>query len=187
MNQIKCVCIDIDGTLTDPYFFIPILNEITGKNLTKDDYTSINWLDTYGPDYSEMYKTFDDEYSYVYKTSTIVEGAKNVIENLKARGIEIYYVTARSKSIHDITAQWIADQGLDPNRVHSLGGNHGKVEAAKELGCDVFIEDDPNNAKNLAEAGYKVILMDTNYNKGVSGNNITRVNGWDQVKDIIIN
>lgn len=187
MNQIKCVCIDIDGTLTDPYFFIPILNEITGKNLTKDDYTSINWLDTYGPDYSEMYKTFDDEYSYVYKTSTIVEGAKNVIENLKARGIEIYYVTARSKSIHDITAQWIADQGLDSNRVHSLGGNHGKVEAAKELGCDVFIEDDPNNAKNLAEAGYKVILMDTNYNKGVSGNNITRVNGWDQVKDIIIN
>src|SRR3712207_9262927 len=93
MKNLKSICIDIDGTLTDPYFFIPILNEILGMNLTQDDYTSINWNDTYGPEHSQMYKTFDTEYSHVYDKPVLQKGAKEVIDWLINKGIDIHYVT----------------------------------------------------------------------------------------------
>ena len=60
------ICIDIDGTMTSPYFFIPYLNKLTGKNLGIEDYTSINWNDTYGPEHSQMYKDFDHIHTDIY-------------------------------------------------------------------------------------------------------------------------
>ena len=51
--------------------------------------------------------------------------------------------------------------------------------------CDIFIEDHPYNALNLANGGIKVILIDCNYNKGVEHQNITRVSYWKEIKDVI--
>mgnify|MGYP006992141521 CR=1 FL=1 len=33
MNKLN-ICIDIDGTITSPYHFIPYLNELYNKNIT---------------------------------------------------------------------------------------------------------------------------------------------------------
>ena len=53
---------------------------------------------------------------------------------------------------------------------------------AKELNCDVFIEDNPQNSLEIAESGIKVLLMDTNYNKTLSHKNIIRVQNWNDIK-----
>lgn len=161
------ICIDIDGTMIDPYFFIPYLNELTGENVKEEEYTSIDWNDTYGPQYQNIYENFDVEYSHIYKEANILDGAKEVVDKLLKNGDQVYFVTARSKDIDEITKSWIEKQGLDSSRVYSLSGNSGKVKMAEKLQCDYFIEDDPNNVKNLLKAGYKVLLMDTNYNKEV--------------------
>lgn len=161
------ICIDIDGTMIDPYFFIPYLNELTGENVKEEEYTSIDWNDTYGPQYQNIYENFDVEYSHIYKEANILDGAKEVVDKLLENGDQVYFVTARSKDIDEITKSWIEKQGLDSSRVYSLSGNSGKVKMAEKLQCDYFIEDDPNNVKNLLKAGYKVLLMDTNYNKEV--------------------
>lgn len=161
------ICIDIDGTMIDPYFFIPYLNELTGENVKEEEYTSIDWNDTYGPQYQNIYENFDVEYSHIYKEANILDGAKEVVDKLLENGDQVYFVTARSKDIDEITKSWIEKQGLDSSRVYSLSGNSGKVKMAEKLQCDYFIEDDPNNVKNLLKAGYKVVLMDTNYNKEI--------------------
>ena len=161
------ICIDIDGTMSDPYFFIPYLNKLTGKILTKDDYTSIDWNDTYGPEFKDIYENFDDKYTYIYNEVELQKGVKEVIDMLIKNGDNVYFVTARSKTIDKVTRQWLESQGIDSSKVHSLSGNEGKVEMARKLSCDVFIEDDPNNIRNLLKAGFNVIAMESNYNKNV--------------------
>lgn len=200
------ICIDIDGTMSDPYFFVSYLNKLTGKVLTNDDYISIDWNDTYGPEFQDIYQNFDDDYTYIYEEVELLDGAKEVIDELIENGDDVHFVTARSHTIDDITRNWLENQGIDSSRVYSLSGNEGKVETARKLDCDIFIEDDPNNIKNLLKAGFKVIVMDSNYNRDIIEeleeeigedssekeeiineikNNVKRVKNWFDIKEIM--
>ncbi|MFT9498194.1 hypothetical protein [Anaerosolibacter sp.] len=64
-------------------------------------------------------------------------------------------------------------------------GSHYKVNQAKELGCDIFIEDRYENAIQLALAGFEVLLMDCNYNRLPLIPGITRVYDWKEVYKVI--
>ena len=44
------ICIDIDGTITSPYHFIPYLNELYNKNITEEECNTHNWEVLYGVD-----------------------------------------------------------------------------------------------------------------------------------------
>nr|WP_297394592.1 haloacid dehalogenase-like hydrolase [uncultured Peptostreptococcus sp.] len=180
------ICVDIDGTLTSPYFFIPYLNKLTGKNLGIEDYTSIDWNDTYGPEHSQMYKDFDHIHTDIYWENSLVDGAREVVNDLYDRGDRVYIVTARSSAIAHVTNSWIDKQDINYTDIFSISGNDGKVAMAEKLACDYFLEDDPSNAVNLSEAGFKVILMDAMYNRGVDGENITRVSSWDEIREILL-
>ena len=35
------ICIDIDGTITSPYHYLPYLNSIYNKKLTEEDFTKV--------------------------------------------------------------------------------------------------------------------------------------------------
>ena len=96
----------------------------------------------------------------------------------------LFFVTARNYSLTQITQDWLKKQQLSQIPLYSLGTDN-KLHKANELKCDIFIEDHPNNALNLANGGIKVILIDCNYNKGVEHQNITRVSSWKEIKDVI--
>ena len=96
----------------------------------------------------------------------------------------LFFVTARNYSLTQITQDWLKKQQLSQIPLYSLGTDN-KLHKANELKCDIFIEDHPNNALNLANGGIKVILIDCNYNKGVEHQNITRVSYWKEIKDVI--
>jgi uncharacterized HAD superfamily protein len=64
-------------------------------------------------------------------------------------------------------------------------GSHYKVEKAKELNCNIFIEDSYDNAMQLSKSGFKVLLMDTNYNRGQLNDNIIRVYNWREIYEKI--
>lgn len=51
-----------------------------------------------------------------------------------------------------------------------------KIDKAKELKCDIFIEDNSLNTLQLAKVGVRVFLLETNYNKDTKHDNITKVN-----------
>lgn len=177
------ICIDIDGTITDPYHFIPYLNEIYNKNITPEQCTTYNWEELYGLDMEDTLEKLHGNYMYCYGEARVVDGARDIIEELY-KNHNLYLVTARSEVLKDITQEWLNANGFSNIDVHLLG-SHYKIDKAKELECNIFIEDNPLNAVGLADAGMKVLLIDTNYNKNIEHENIIRVNNWSDIKNII--
>lgn len=155
--------------------------------MKNEEYTSVNWNDTYGPQFSEIYKRFDLDYGYVYMEAELLEGSLEVIEKLIENGDKVFFVTARQKAIENITKEWLKKVGLDKIETYSLDGNDSKVLTAKKLNCTYFIEDDPNNATNLLNEGISVILLDNNYNKDVEGEKLIRVKNWKNIEDVLLN
>ncbi|TQQ83178.1 hydrolase [Peptacetobacter hominis] len=177
------ICVDIDGTVTDPYGFIPYLNEIFNRNLTKEEYTTLDWEKLYGIREDDFYINFDKNYSYTYEKAKAVSGARDTLKEFSDVA-EICFVTARQPYLYDLTKNWLDKNGFSGYDIYTLG-NMKKSKKAVELGCDIFVEDDPDNVKDLAENGIKVIIMDTNYNRNVEGKNIKRAADWDEAKSII--
>lgn len=67
----------------------------------------------------------------------------------------------------------------------SLLGSYDKVNKAKELECDIFIENRYENAVQLSEAGFNIILIDCNYNKGILHDSVVRLKNWYQIEIIV--
>lgn len=178
------ICIDIDGTITSPYHFIPYLNDICQKNITEEECITLDWKELYNQDMEDILKKLHNEYIHVYKEAELVENVKETLEELKINN-NLYFVTARSEILTDITKEWLIEKGIHNIDVHLLGSDY-KIEKAKELNCNLFLEDNPDNAIQIANAGIDVILMDANYNKEINHERITRVKNWNEVKELII-
>ncbi|CAK7079165.1 MAG: Nucleotidase [Tissierella sp.] len=86
----------------------------------------------------------------------------------------------------NVTYLWFSHHKIPMNSL-TLLGSHDKVGTAKDLSCDIFIEDRYENAIQLAESGFEVLLMDCNYNKGPLPSNVTRVTNWFEIENIIEN
>lgn len=177
------ICVDIDGTITSPYHFIPYLNEIYNKNIKDEDCNVYNWEFLYDTTMDDIFYKLHKDYIHSYEDADIVDGARSIIEKL-TNNHNIYFVTARDNELHNITLKWLENKGLSHIEVYSLG-THYKIEKAKELNCDIFIEDSPYNALELADAGMKVLLIDTYYNKDTKHKDIIRVNNWFEIERFI--
>jgi len=109
--------------------------------------------------------------------------AREIIEEL-IRLNNIYFVTARDKDLEMLTYSYLNKNNIPYDDVFVLG-THYKVNTAKELKCDIFIEDCYSNALQLSENGFKVLLIDTNYNRKPLNKNIIRVFNWNEIYEII--
>lgn len=182
MNKLN-ICIDIDGTITSPYHFIPYLNELYNKEITENECYTLDWKELYGVESEQILEVFHRNYMHSYSEAEVVEDAKDIIVEL-FDAHNVYFVTARSEILTDITTTWLNDKGFSDIDVYLLGSDN-KIGKARELECHIFIEDNPSNALQLASEGLKVLLIDTNYNKDVNHDNIVRVTNWKDIKEVI--
>ncbi|MGL6105597.1 5' nucleotidase, NT5C type [Romboutsia sp.] len=177
------ICIDIDGTITSPYHFIPYLNELYNKNITEIECITYDWEALYGMDMDTILNEFHENYLHSYEEAKIVDYAKEIIDKLRDNH-NLYFVTARNQKLTDITTKWLHKNGFAEIDVYLLGSDY-KIKKAKELECHIFIEDNPFNAMQLANEDMKVLLIDANYNKDIAHKNITRVNNWIDIEKFI--
>lgn len=134
----------------------------------------------------------------------VYEDCPAVLEQLVAAGHELYFITARSQRRRMITETWLREKGLfdyakavhlkplgdfrpdyPRGRYDPQGSAQYKTRLAQELQLDVFCEDDELISRALAEAGVRVFLFDHPWNREVAHPNITRVNGWSEVADLL--
>lgn len=177
------ICIDIDGTITDPYYWLDYANEYFNLEVAEKDVSSYNIAKILNVEECEYLKFYEENKFKIHAEEKLRDDAKSIIDILHSFN-NIYFVTARDKSLELLTFVYLLDKEIPFDEVHVLGSCN-KVPTAIDLDCDVFIEDSYDNAIELSNNGFKVILMDTNYNKLPLNENITRVSNWNEVLQII--
>lgn len=179
------ICIDIDGTITDAYYWIHLANKYFNKSVKEEDVTSYEMSEVFGIS-EEEYRGFYNKYiEEIHMQATIREDVQEVLALLSAHH-DLYFITARDQKLEKLTIDFMKKNKIPYDDIYVLG-SHYKVDKARELDCDIFIEDNYNNAIQLSLAGFDVILMDTNYNRKPINNKIKRVSSWKEIYGIIRN
>jgi uncharacterized protein len=179
------ICIDIDGTITEPYYWLSLANQYFNTQLKPKDVTIYEIHKLLGVEeyeYDQFYYLFGE---LLHKEAMIRSGAKAIINELYNHHL-VHFVTARQEIMRAVTLEWLANHQIPMDSITMLGSNE-KAQQAKALGCDIFIEDRYENAIQLSQAGFDVLLFDCNYNKGALPANVTRVRTWVQIEKIIQN
>lgn len=173
------ICIDIDGTITEPYYWLDCCNKHFKTNITEKDITKYSISEVMGVS-EESYSEFYEKYKYeIHSTQKLRDDVKLIIDKLMPFS-NLHFVTAREKDLTLITHEYLRKNSIYYDNLFLLG-SHYKVNKAKELSCDIFIEDNYKNAIELSEAGFYVLLLDTNYNREPLNSNIKRVYNWIEV------
>lgn len=178
------LCIDIDGTITEPYYWLERANKYFKKNAKPKDvncYAIHKVLGIEREDYNRFYELYGKA---LHRESAIRKGASEVINKLYDDYHEIHIVTAREQKMEGVSIEWLNSHRIPIDSISLLGCTN-KVGKAIELQSDIFIEDSYDNAVQLAEAGFEVLLIDCSYNKGKLPPNVTRVNNWFQIARIV--
>lgn len=177
--------IDIDGTITDPYQWLGLLNGYFGTNITKKDMVSYH-VEDFSSITTEEFGDFMKECGDKMCSTAIPRDASSELVNKLHKNHNIHFITARESSSRESTEDWFRRYNFPLANLHMLG-NHNKLAIAKELKCDLFIEDRYETAIELALAGIKVLLLDCNYNRQPLIPGIIRVYNWLEIEEEINN
>ena len=177
------ICIDIDGTITDPYYWLDSCNEYFNTTITKEDVTEYSISNVLGVKEEEYIEFYKKNKLKIHWNQAIIPEAIKYIKLLNFKN-NIYFVTARDKNLIMLTHSYLRKHSISYDGLFLLGSHH-KVNKAKDLNCDIFIDDSYNNAIELSNAGFKVLLIDTNYNRKDLNENIIRVNNWREIYEEI--
>lgn len=177
------ICIDIDGTITDPYYWLNYANEYFNLNYTEDQITTYNIAEALNIS-SYDYDIFYEKNKFlIHRTENLRDDVKDILDILYKYN-NIFFVTARDKSLELLTNQYLKNNHIPYDGVFVLGSCN-KVPTAQNLNCDIFIEDSYDNAIQLSANNFKVLLVDTNYNRLPLNDNIIRVYNWKQIFEFI--
>ncbi|KAB3525588.1 5' nucleotidase, NT5C type [Alkaliphilus serpentinus] len=177
------LCIDIDGTVTGAYDWLPRTNRFFNVCLKPRDIKYYEIHRVLGVERREYEKFYDQYGEIIHQEASIRKGAREALQKFYQHN-KIHFVTAREEKMRGVTAKWFKQHQI-PYHSLSLLGSHNKVEKAMDLACDIFIEDRYENAIQLASAGFEVLLINCYYNQGSLLSGITRVNNWLQIEDYI--
>ena len=173
------ICIDIDGTITDAYYWVDIANKYFNKNITEDQVTEYYIHKIIGIEEKDWNDFYEKNKIKIHSEEKLRDDVKVVIDAFSLLH-NIYFVTARDKSLTMLSYLYLTKNKIPYDDLFVLG-SHYKVDKAIELNCDVFIEDNYDNAIQLSSAGFKVLLIDTNYNRKPLNENIIRVYNWKEI------
>jgi uncharacterized HAD superfamily protein len=177
------LCIDIDGTITDEFYWLDYANRYFDTDVKPKQVKTYNFNEPLQVTREEYFKFYELHWETLHSKAKVREGAKEVLWKL-SENHNIYYVTAREAQVKNVTVEWFRKNNLPGDELYLLG-SHYKVGQAEELDCDIFIEDRYENAIELSLAGFKVLLIDCTYNRQPLLPGITRVYNWNQIYEEI--
>ena len=178
------ICVDIDGTVTEPNFWLKQANAYFHKQIRPEEvnqYSIARVLEVTDQEYQAFYHQFGVT---MHRNSQVRDHAAMVIQRLY-RHHWIHFVTAREEKMRQVSRDWLGNHQIPMHSLHLLG-TPNKVVMARELSCDLFIEDSYANAIQLAAAGFKVALIDCLYNREPLPERVARVDNWLQVEAMIV-
>lgn len=182
--MLKVVAWDIDDTILDcTSESLPIFNKINntdktiatvaewvcgGGNKKRKDFFSC----LYGHSSALTTAIFTEFGDSIYNRMRYFEEAKAKILEYQRSGIQNVFITARKDIFRSITQESLDREGL--GNIPLYFDDH-KVALAKQLGVDLFYEDNLTNIVNLRREGIDCVLVDSVANWGFSIEGVERV------------
>ena len=180
---------DIDNVMNYlDRFLSELVHEHFGVQLDGRRWTSYLIEDSF-PEISK------DQVNYLFEEISMGQG--QALERLKsnqtaietvhsiAKQHEVSFITSRPESIRSHTYAWMERNNLGMFTADTYF-DFAKVETAKKLGLDLFVEDAPHIAKGIADAGIPVLLYWKTWNKDVRHPNIEHLCCWDSAYEKIL-
>ena len=193
-NEMK-IGIDIDDTLTNTYELAFNYAEYYTINELKKEIKYVerekirnrftqsfhNWSD------EEDRVFWDKYYETIVNNVRIKIFAKEVINQLREDGNEIYFITARHKSnkfnIEETTKKWLNSNDIKYEKIYLTVLDKAKV--VKENNIDIFIDDNITNCVEVAKTGTKTYIMDGLINCNFKDEKIERIYSWPHLYQAI--
>ncbi|HJX50139.1 MAG TPA: hypothetical protein VJ438_01620 [Candidatus Nanoarchaeia archaeon] len=123
----------------------------------------------------EMYRQSETKSNLPLK-----ESARFFLEDLKKRGYKIVIITKRGQSSSKITYNWLERNILPFDEVIFDQNKHIRIlERFPEM--DFMIEDNRDIANLVGKWGYRVFLLNNEYNQGEVQNNVVRIESLIQI------
>lgn len=182
MNKFN-ICVDIDGTITEPFYWIEKANEFFGKSIKPEEVNTYHIHELYNVSREASMMCYAAHGKEMHLNAKIRKNAGIYLKKLAAFH-HVFYITARMQQMDEITHQWFEKYDIPSTEIFFLG-SHDKLNKARELECDIFIEDRYENAIQLSEAGIQVLLIDCKYNRNKLNSHIKRVQSWQQIYEEI--
>ena len=181
----KILGIDIDGVITDEgpdnnnIWHNALCNHFS-QNLTREK-NVYDFMEAYGLSEREMNEFINQNIENIYSNVAAFPEAIKTISTLYQKGFKIHLITARHKEYREITENWLEKNSIP---YHSLTHDEPKDIVAINKNIELFIEDNYDNAFDIARKNIKVLLVNKyhNLNKELI-NNIERVNDWNDIKE----
>jgi hypothetical protein len=177
------LCVDIDGTVTDPLYWLNRANDYFGMAICPEqvnEYAIHRVMNVPEIAYREFYNIYG---ALVHKEAAPLPGAREILTMLHSQQHAIHFVSAREERMRAVTEEWLKRYRM-PYDSLALLGDPNKIWKARQLQCDLFIEDCLDNAIQLAGAGFHVVLIDCSYNQGRLPARVLRVHHWKEILDL---
>lgn len=183
MEKIKICALDIDGVLCEyPKAWVDYINAHYPNQSKNNDLNELKEIIPYN-----AYKNLKEKYriSGIKRTLPIIEGSVSLTKRLRKAGYLIVLLTKRPfyrhKEILRDTLYWLRSNGFEYDLIF-----HGKdkhIQILKYLPEVEFIaEDNHSIANEIAKLGYKVYLLDNEYNRQRTEKKVIRIKKLDEIK-----
>ncbi|MBN2794626.1 MAG: hypothetical protein JXR88_04415 [Clostridia bacterium] len=176
--------IDIDGTITTPFYWLDFYNLHLNKNVKPKDITTYDHHIPFGITLQEFKRFRDENLFEIHNLAVPRNACEFYMRMLFFDNHELSLITAREKELETLTNKWLMKYNLYFHQVYHLGHTE-KAHLALHLNLDVFIEDRLETAIALIQYQIPVILFTTPYNQGYKHPLLFRVNSWQEVYQII--
>jgi len=188
------IAVDLDDVLADSLTsFIEFYNKYYDKELRYEDFTAYTLNEIKRIPREEENKILEHfDKSEYFDNIKPMRDAVEVIEELSKKH-EIIIITSRTKDKEQKTINWVNKFLKGIKKVYFIRKNYHekpktKSEICKEINANILIEDNLSYAKNCAENGIKVLLVDYPWNQEKNLHPlIRRVKSWKEILRIIKN
>lgn len=166
--------VDIDGILADS---VPYIYEFLSRKFPEATVADVLALHSSAPQaYADYFDQFED---VIYQHVPVMRGARRALERLSPLG-RIHIISARTPRVRPATEAWLQHNRLRHDSLHMLcGGDKGAV--CRELGIDVFVEDQVHNARAISSAGVPVIMLEAPYNRTFLAPGVVHAGSWPEI------
>ena len=172
------VGVDIDNVIADTEKEVRrVMFEDRGIKLARDDFRD------YAPEKLDRFSKEDLDYilgrfrdGNIFLDVEAIDGARETLDRLMGRH-RVVLVTSRPPLVEDFTRRWLKKNEIPYHELHFTP--QSKLNG---IAYDLFIEDQDNFAREIADSGTYVLLYDAPWNRHFTHENCERVLSWDDIR-----